>query len=234
MNFGLKSGFTLLELIAATTISGLVALAVITSARIGIKAWEKEQQAVLQLRRVTNVQDILHFQLSNHILRNVVAELPNRRLPMTFFFAEEHRLVFLTSYSARERGRGGMVVADYFAEQQADRSWNLWLDEQVALDSQQLGEFVEGMVSTPEGLKPVLRPFERSAALPLASGLRECRFLYWRETPAPAQWVPGWSLLARQKMPAAVTVEMSPDETRWKGLAPVPVFVRIEMGGVGL
>ena len=62
---------------------------------------------------------------------------------MPFFFAEERRLVFLTSYSALQRGRGGIVVADYFAERQPDRRWKLWLKERPALDNEQLASVAE-------------------------------------------------------------------------------------------
>ncbi len=218
---------------AATAISGLVALAVMTSMRMGMRAWEKEQQVVLDLRRTTNVEDIVHLQLSNYLLRQMVVALPNQRRSMPFFFGEPNRLVFLSSYSARERGRGGMVVADYFAQQQPDRSWSLWLDERPALDSEQLGELLLDIVATPEGPASVLRPFDRSQALLLWQGLRECRFWYRRETPSAAEWVPSWSLLANPVMPSAVALELGVDGERWRGLEPVPLFVRMGIGGVG-
>ncbi len=229
---GHAAGLTLLELMAAVTISGLVALAALTSVRIGLQAWEKGQQAVVQLRRVTNVEDILHFQLSNHLLRPVTAVLSDSRLQMSFFFAEEHRLLFLTSYSAREHGRGGIVVADYFAEQQPDRTWKLWLEERPARNSEQLASRVVEVVRSTEGARPVLRPFEAARALLLLEGLSECRFQYRREMPAPAMWVSSWSLLAHTEMPSAVALQMRAEEARWKGLAPVPLYVRMRIAGV--
>ena len=226
-----SAGLTLLELMAATTIAGLVAVAALTSLRIGLRAWEKGQQAVLQLRRVTQVEDILHFQLSNHLLRNIVVESPNRRQQMPFFFAEERRLVFLTSYSALERGRGGIVVADYFAQRQRDRTWTLWLEERQALDSEQLAGVVVDLLRTPEGDQPQLRPFDTERALLLWEGLRECRFQYRDERPEPAEWVSSWSLLERREMPVAVALQVDVEEAGWKGLEPVPLYARLSIGG---
>lgn len=226
------AGITLLELMAAVTISGLVAVAVLTSARIGMRAWEKGQQSVLQLRRTTNVQDMVYLQLSNHLLRTVVVEFSNRRQPMPFFFAEEHRLVLLTSYSARESGRGGIVVADYFAEQQPDQTWSLWLDERPALDGEQLAGWVEGTLQAQDGLRPVLRQFQRANAVLLWKGLSECRFEYRATPPAQADWVSSWSLLARNRMPAAVALQVNADPEKWKGLPPVPVYARLSLEGV--
>ena len=113
-----EGGFSLLELMAATTISGLVVLAVVASARIGMRAWEKEQEAVLQLRRVTNVQDILQLQLSSHMVRTIVAELPNRRVPLPFFFAEERRLLGENE---------SWLIADILSDNQArEMSFGSW------------------------------------------------------------------------------------------------------------
>ena len=226
-----SAGLTLLELMAATTIAGLVAVAALTSLRIGLRAWEKGQQAVLQLRRVTQVEDILHFQLSNHLLRNIVVESPNRRQQMPFFFAEERRLVFLTSYSALERGRGGIVVADYFAQRQRDRTWKLWLEERQALGSEQLAGVVVDLLRTPEGDQPQLRRFDTERALLLWEGLRECRFQYRHERPEPAAWVSSWSLLERREMPAAVALQVDVKEAGWRGLEPVPLYARLSIAG---
>ena len=226
-----SAGLTLLELMAATTIAGLVAVAALTSLRIGLQAWEKGQQAVLQLRRVTQVEDILHFQLSNHLLRTIVVELPNRRQQMPFFFAEERRLVFLTSYSALERGRGGIVVADYFAQRQRDRTWKLWLEERQALDSDQLAGVVVDLLRTPEGDQPQLRPFDTKRALLLWEGLRECRFQYRDYRPEVAEWVSFWSLLERREMPSAVALQVGAEEAMWRGLEPVPLYARLSIAG---
>ena len=226
-----SAGLTLLELMAATTIAGLVVLAALTSLRIGLRAWEKGQQAVVQLRRVTQVEDILHFQLSNHLLRLIVMELPDRRQKMPFFFAEEHRLVFLTSYSALQRGRGGIVVADYFAQRQRDRTWKLWLEERPALDSEQLAGMVVDLLRTPEGVRPGLRPFDTKRALLLWEGLGECRFQYRHERPEPGEWVSSWSLLERTEMPSAVALQVGAEDAGWRGLEPVPLYARLRIAG---
>ena len=227
---GSATGLTLLEVMTAITISGLVALGVLTSVRIGMRAWEKEQEAVLRLRRVTGVEDLVQLQLANVVLRTTSVVLADRRLDLPFFFAEEDRLLLLSSYSALQRGRGGIVVADYFAEQQGDRTWRLWLDEQPALDSEQLGKRVAAVETEPEGPRPVLMPFERGRAVLLLEGLRECRFQYRRERPEPA-WLSRWSLLSSYEMPAAIALQLRADEAQWKGLTPLPVVVRLAVGG---
>jgi len=169
-----ESGLTLLELIIAITISGLVALAVTVSLRIGVRAWEKSQGAVLELRRQTNAADLLPAQLGGGVMRMVEVELFNRRQKMPFFFGDEARLVFLSTYSAAQHGRGGMVVADYFAEQQPDRTWKLWLDEQPALDDEWLARWVVGSDTTAEGGEQLrLRPFDTGRAMLLFQGLAE-------------------------------------------------------------
>lgn len=219
-------GFTLVEVMAATTIAGLVMVVAMTAARIGLRAWEKQQKAVVDLRHTSSVADIIHQQISAQVSRQVMVSLPNRRMQAPFFFAEERRLVFLTSYAARERGRGGIVAADYACEPRGDGSWNLWLDERSALDAEALAEIVEDVVSAPGGQqhRVVLRAFERSRALRLWEGLRDCRFAYWRQAPPPAEWVAEWSMLGTQRLPAAITAQLLGDA--------LPVFVRLSPEGL--
>jgi len=228
-----ESGLTLLELIIAITISGLVALAVTVSLRIGVRAWEKSQGAVLALRRQANAADLLPAQLGGGVMRIVEVELFNRRQRMPFFFGDETRLVFLSTYSAAQHGRGGMVVADYFVEQQPDRTWKLWLNEQPALDDEWLARWVVGTVATSEGgEKPQLRPFDADRAMLLFQGLAECRFQYLRETSATAEWVAPWSLLANPYVPPAIRLQLAQGTSGAARLAPTPVYARLWMGGV--
>ncbi len=226
------SGFSLLEMIVATTISGMVALAVVTSMRIGLRAWEKEQQVVTELRRTTAVQDIVQFQIANYVLRQFITELPDRRQPMQFFFGESDRLVFLSAHSALQRGRGGVVAADYFCEQGDDGEYSLYLDERPAPDAESLSDYVIALESTEQGFRPLLRPFQRDRALLLWPGLRTCGFQYWRPVPLPAEWVPEWSLFTSASMPSAITLQAYGDSRKWRGVLPVPVFVRLSMAGV--
>jgi prepilin-type N-terminal cleavage/methylation domain-containing protein len=230
---GGASGLTLLELMTAITISGLVALAVTASLRIGVRAWEKSQGAVLELRRQANAADLLPVQLGDCVMRIVDVKLFDRRQRMPFFFGDETRLVFLSTYSAAQHGRGGMVVADYFAEQQPDRTWKLWLDEQPALDDEWLARWVvETQATSAGGEKPRLRPFDADRAMLLFQGLAECRFEYLRETPAPAEWVAPWPLLAYPYLPPAIRLQLAGGASGAARLAPTPVYARLSMGGV--
>ena len=228
-----ESGLTLLELITAITISGLVALAVTVSLRIGVRAWEKSQGAVLELRRQANAADLLPAQLGGGVMRIVEVELFNRRQRMPFFFGDEARLVFLSTYSAAQHGRGGIVVADYFAEQQPDRTWKLWLDEQPALDDEWLARWVVGTEATSEGgQKPQLRPFDADRAMLLFQGLAECRFEYLRETSTTVEWVAPWALLTNPYVPPAIRLQLAQGASGAARLAPTPVYARLWMGGV--
>jgi len=228
-----ESGLTLLELITAITISGLVALAVTVSLRIGVRAWEKSQGAVLDLRRQANAADLLPVQLGDCVMRTVAVVLFDRTQGMPFFFGDETRLVFLTAYSAAQHGRGGMVVADYFAEQQPDRTWKLWLNEHPALDDEWLARWIVGTEATSEGgEKPRLRPFDADRAMLLFEGLTECRFEYLRETPATAEWVAPWPLLANPYLPRAIRLQLAGGASGAARLAPTPVYARLSMGGV--
>jgi prepilin-type N-terminal cleavage/methylation domain-containing protein len=228
-----ESGLTLLELIIAITISGLVALAVTVSLRIGVRAWEKSQGMVLELRRQANAADLLPAQLGGGVMRMVEVELFNRRQKMPFFFGDEARLVFLSTYSAAQHGRGGMVVADYFAEQQPDRTWKLWLDEQPALDDEGLARWVAGSDTTGEGGEQLrLKPFDTGRAMLLFQGLAECRFEYLRETSATPEWVAPWSLLTNPYVPSAIRLQLAQGASGAARLTPTPVYARLWMGGV--
>lgn len=225
------AGLTLLELMAAIAISGLISLGVLFAARIGMRAWEKGQHSVLQLRRVTNVEDVVQRQIADCVSNSVELNVDGRRYIVRFFFAEERRLVFLSSYSARAQGRGGLVVADYFAEQQPDGTWKLWLDERPALDDRALSTWAAGIERSASGEDQiVLRPPDSANALLLWEDLRECRFQYRRETPLPAGWVGSWPGLWRTELPSAVALEVQAGEAA--RFAPVSLTVALQMNGV--
>lgn len=183
---------------------------------------------MLALRRQTNAADIVHLQLSGCLVRSVTVRLFDRTQRLPFFFGEENRLVFLTAYSAFNRGRGGIVVADYFAERQPDDTWKLWLDERPALDDEMLGQWVTGIETAPgSDSRAQLKPFDSAHALLLWEGLTECRFLFRQETAAAAEWVAPWSLLSHPFLPPAIALQLAADRAQVKGMEPLPVIARL-------
>jgi len=235
-----QHGLTLVELLVAITICGLVAGAAVTAARIGMSAWEKEQRAVSRMRRVANIEDGLQQQLSSVLVRPVSVDLANRRETMPFFFGEPRRLVMLSGYALAEGGRGGIVVADYLAERQEDGACTLWLDERRALDQQDLAARVAGLAPGERQMEAVLRPFDHGRALVLFEGLTECGFRYLPESPPGSrltnqdgvEWRNRWSTVEQRGLPAAINVHLATDPDRWEGLAPAPVFADLRLSGL--
>jgi len=232
---------TLLELLVAITISGLVAGGALFSFRIGIRAWQKSQESAVQLRRTTSIEDAIQLQLSNCVPLATEFQVGTRRIPAAFFFGEENRLLFVTSYSLRARGRGGLVTADYFAERQNDGTWTLWLDERAVLDPSSLGPWLAGIERRQDNLDyPVLRAFDKQNALALWQGLRGCSFGFRQQVAVPAgpdgypsgRWIPAWSVLAFNGLPVGVELRPRVDVSEWRGI--VPTAIAVPMRGMGV
>jgi hypothetical protein len=219
-------------LLVAITISGLVAAGVLFAFGIGIRAWRKAQDAAMQLRRTTSIEDGIQLQLSNCVPLIAEFQAGNRKLQAPFFFGEENRVVFATSYSLGERGRGGLVAADYFAERQDDGTWKLWLDERPVLDGDSLAQWFAGIERRQDNLDyPVPRAFDKQNALLLWQGLRGCSFRFRRQFPEPPAWITAWSALAFNGLPAGVELQPRVEAAEWRGI--IPTAVAVEMRGMG-
>jgi prepilin-type N-terminal cleavage/methylation domain-containing protein len=200
------AGVTLIELLIAVTLVGLVAAAVLTSIRVGINAMDKANARLLSNRRVMGAQRILVSQIG--AVMAVVAGCrvdpsapPQRRL---FFQGEPESMRFVSSYSLSEAYRGRPKILEF----QVIPGENNQGVRLVVNELPYTGPDSAGMLCLPGNR---YRPIEVGPqSFVLADRLAFCRFSFREHEPGGRdgpQWLPVWR---EPLLPAGVRVEMSP------------------------
>ena len=119
-----ERGFTLIEILVAVTLLGLLMAALFGGVRLGVRAWEASGTRLDDSARLTAVQDFLRERLTQaHLSEATVATIETRRA----FRGEPDRLSFVT-LMPEHLGAGfeRMVLALSAADDGADLSVEWW------------------------------------------------------------------------------------------------------------
>ena len=220
------NGVTLIELLVAITLLGLVSLALLFSLRIGSSAWQRANARMAADRRVVAAAELLSNQLADAQPRRVFWGLPERPVSFVYFEGAQDRLRFLTGYSLAARARGGLWLAEYSIERSTPggeagtcsllyNEWPFRVDSDVASTVREAGyDTVSGRLAvefSPSARDPQPRELYRN--------LEKCSFEYLIEPPQKdAYWGPRWETNS-QFLPRAVALRFQGRESG--GIAPV-------------
>ena len=221
---------TLVEVLVAFTLLGLLSLGLVTALQTGVGAWRDSREAVSLDRRIANANNLLHAELAG--LVPVLAEPPHRRgIPrFPFFHGEPTEMRFVSSYSLEAGVRAGLRIVE-LSVISGDEGRRLILNELPYQGPRSVGVFA--LQSVPErtsfsGRRIIFTPVRaRADSLIAADRLSFCRFSYLRyprEREAPGEWIPVWDDL--QNVPVAVRLEMAPAAVE-AGLQPVTITAQI-------
>ena len=222
---------TLVEVLVAFTLLGLLSLGLVTALQTGVGAWRDSREAVSLDRRIANANNLLHAELAG--LVPVLAEPPPHRrgIPrFPFFHGEPTEMRFVSSYSLEAGVRAGLRIVE-LSVISGDEGRRLILNELPYRGPRSVGVFA--LQSVPErtsfsGRRIIFTPVRaRADSLIAADRLSFCRFSYLRyprEREAPGEWIPVWDDL--QNVPVAVRLEMAPAAVE-AGLQPVTITAQI-------
>lgn len=209
-----ESGVTLMELIVAVSLVGLLSLGILYSIRIGLAAMEKSGQRMLADRRVMGTQRILEQQIAGFMAAAMECRAqdgPPRKT--TFFQGGADTLRFVSSYSLQEGARGYPRVLEY-AVIPGDKGAGVRLvvNEFLYTGPASLGPVCQGIAPDPStgAPIPILQPVQIGpASFVLADKLAYCRFVYKRGMPPPVleEWMPAW---IHPYYPQAIRIELAP------------------------
>src|SRR5579871_3264090 len=210
-----QSGVTLIELLIAVTLLGLLSVGIVISLRVALSAMNKADEKLMANRREAGAQRILEEQIAG--LMPVVAdcransESPTGRI--SFFQGEAQSLRFVSTFSLQEASRGLPTILEFqVIPGEKDRGVRLVVNEHVYTGPRGAGMFCTGMVSDPEtgGTAPHFVPIEIGAgSFVLADKLAYCHFSF-RDVlppPEPPRWVAHWTKLT---LPDAIRMETAP------------------------
>ncbi len=226
-----RAGMTLVEVLVAFTLLGMLSLGLVTALQTGVGAWQDSREAISLDRRIVNANSLLHAELAG--LVPVLAEPPPNRpdIPrFPFFHGEPTEMRFVSSYSLEAGVRSGLRIVE-LSVIPGKEGRRLILNELPYRGPRSVGGFA--LQALPDrtslsGRRLIFAPVRaRADSLIAADRLSFCRFSYLRyprEPEAPGEWIPIWSDL--QNVPVAVRLEMAPAAVE-AGLQPVTITAQI-------
>jgi hypothetical protein len=213
---------TLIEILVAISLMGLLAVAMVTALTVGAGSWQDARSHLTLDRRIATANEILYAELEGLVPLGARAAAVPRA---AFFQGEPESMRFVSEYSLTAGRRGGLRIVELQIGD-ASRGRRILLNELPYGGPGALGSMITGMESDPISGAPRLLfvPIvPRATSLIIADELESCRFSYLRlpRTRAePALWAPQWDDLTR--FPGAIRVEMMPRQGQAR-LLPVSI-----------
>ncbi len=232
-----NAGLTLLEILVAVALFGLLSAGIVASLDVSSTAWQKTRTRLTLDRRIATANSILHSQISG--IAPILAELPPQQpigLPSFLFFqGEPDSMRFVSSYSVTDGRRGGLQIVELKIVNSA-RGQRVLLNQAPYQGPFSAGVLAVGYIrdaSFPRG-RVIFRPIEpRATSLIIIDELQDCSFAYLKEPRTfyeSSAWLPIWD--ETYELPGAVAIRLTPrgDEAR---LLPVSIIAAVPaQGGV--
>ena len=201
-----QAGFTLLELLIAMTLLGMILVLLFGGLRLGVRSWDASQKQVDSLNSVRSLESFLRRELSltyPYAWKNV----PGRQLA---FLGERNKVSFVAQLPSRVGG-GGLYLISVALEQRANSQRIVWKHLPV---SSQMNDF-SALAETSE---MVLAASE-------LSNVEEVWLTYFgRESEgAPPRWLDRWENSTRLPMLIRVQVRLS-NNSQWPDFVVAPML----------
>lgn len=231
-----QRGMTLIEILVAVTLMGLLAAAMVTALTVGAGSWQDARERLTLDRRIATANEILYSLFE--VLVPVEVRAQGGAVPRAAFFqGEPQSMRFISAYSLTAGRRGGLRLIELQVTD-TERGLRMLLNELPYRGGGDLGGLIGGVEHDPisGGRRLVFAPIQAQAgSLIIADELESCRFSYLRlprSRAGQSQWAPQWDELTR--LPGAIRVEMTPRRPEAR-LLPVsvtaPVRARFVLGG---
>lgn len=200
------AGFTLLELLIAMTLLGMILVLLFGGLRLAVRSWDTSQKQVDSLNSVRSLEGFLRRELSvtyPYIWKNV----PGRQVA---FLGERNKVSFVAQLPTRVGG-GGLYLISVALEQQANSQRIVW--KHLPLNSQ-MSDF-SALAQTPE---MVLAASE-------LSNVEEIWLSYLGQESegAAPRWADRWQSSTRLPMLIRVQVRLS-NNSQWPDFVVAPML----------
>jgi general secretion pathway protein J len=226
---------TLIEILVAVSLMGLLSVGIVTSLEVGANSWQRARSSLSLDRRIATANSILHSGISG--IAPVLAQVPpGRRMEvqsLTFFQGEPQSMRFVSSYSVTEGRRGGLQIVELEIVN-SERGRRVLLNQMPYRGPLSAGVLVAGFVrdaNFPRG-RVIFEPIRpRATSLIILDELQECRFAYLK---APGHylgssaWIDYWDEV--NMLPVAVAIRLTPQSGNDR-LLPVSIVAAIPAQG---
>jgi len=223
-----KAGFTLMELLIAMSLLGLLSVGIVLALRIGLSAMNKADSRLMSNRRVTGVERVIEQEIAGIMPVAADCQSSGEGGPahIMFFQGEPAAMRLVSSYSLQEASRGLPMILEYLViPGENNLGVRLIVNEHVYTGPRGAGQFCAGNRPTPLFLPIQTGP----TSFVLADKLAYCRFSFreLRLPPAPPRWIPLWT--EQRYLPNAIRVEMAPLNPNPGALEPVTLTLPVHV-----
>jgi type II secretory pathway pseudopilin PulG len=228
---------TLMEVLIAVTLVGLLMVAVSTSLSIGIRAMERSGGRIELNRRILRTQEILELQIRHLVPAQAACTLENPQSPnvIPFFQGEPLAMRFISTYSLREGDRGYPKIIELTAipgdPSKQPPGLRLIVNELPYMGPLSAGRLCFGQrfdraLGRPVSVFLPVRP--QPTSFVLADRLQQIQFRYLeqRQRPQPPLWVPRWGL---SEYPTAIAVDLIPLPDETAGVQPASLVLPVQV-----
>lgn len=209
-----KSGMTLIEVMIAITLVGLLVMGMLFAMRITLTTLGKTNDRLIANRRITGAQRILEQQIAGLMpvsASSTPGDLGQSGFKVIFFQGESQSMRFVSAYSLRDASRGVPHILEFQVIPGAESGVRLIVNELPYTGPASAGATVTGQIPGGEfGTMTSFRPIEAGpGSFVLADKLATCHFVFQESRPAPEyqRWHDSWS---KPEWPIAIRVEMTP------------------------
>ncbi len=212
-----RSGVTLIELLVAVTLFALLSVGMLYAFRIGVMAYQRTQNRLMENRRVAGAQHILLEELQNMVPVTVACGGGGGPATVPFFQAEPQAMRLVSTYSLQGAARGLPQILELFVAPAGDGRGVRLLVNEIPY----AGPMAAGRLCTAPGHYLPVVASENSFVL--ADNLAFCRFSYQN---VPLVLVPERTWMPQLPgglWPRGVRIEMAPAEPGAASLQPISV-----------
>ncbi len=230
---GSQSGMTLIEVIVAMSLLGLLSVGLFTAFQVGASSWLTTRERLMDDRNIAGQNQRFHALFAGIV--PLEAKIPPDReigvRPFPFFQGEPQSMRFVTSHSITAGSRGGLRITELQVVDAPKKGRRVLLNQLPYRGPFSAGSFVTGWVPIPEppGRQLVFEPIRAlpNVSLVIADQLADCSFRYL-ERPSrrnlPSRWVSIWNDL--DGLPGAITINLTP-ASREARLLPVSITTAV-------
>jgi hypothetical protein len=221
-------GVTLIEMVIAVTLLSLLTLGMLMAMRVGLAAYSKTGDKLMENRRVTGAQRILEDELMGLIPATppCLGAQGQASLHFNFLQAEPQRMRMVSGFSLQEGWRGHPQILEFLViPGKEGRGVRLVVNE-IPYSPNTAGKACVGTAPMAElGVTiPVFAPMEAGPrSFVLADQLEFCRFTYYTGQGTdtdPIAWRP---MATGRGWPHGIRIEMAPIEIDPSRLQPITV-----------
>lgn len=230
-----RTGVTLIEVLIAVSLVGLLSVGILMALRVGMSAMDKANRSLMDNRRAVGARRIIEEQLAGFMpVIAVFAPSPEGAgMKIPFFEGREQSMRFVSSYSLQEAARGLPQILEFqVIPGEQERGVRLVVNENLYSGPRSAGAFCLGPGRDPElGVQtqrfiPIM---VGPRSFVLADHLAYCHFSYLGalQENAPEQWLPAWAPMNR--WPLGIRIQMAPLDAGAGRLKPMTVTATVHV-----